>query len=68
MKATGKEKAREEGLKIWVELIQGRKNIPGVHGIYLMAIGWEEVSTKSPNGPVFHPGPNWKRYPPLVLN
>jgi methylenetetrahydrofolate reductase (NADPH) len=43
MKAAGKEKAREEGLKICVEQIQRLKNIPGVHGIHLMAIEWEEV-------------------------
>ena len=43
MKSAGKEKAREEGLKICVEQIQRLKNIPGVHGIHLMAIEWEEV-------------------------
>ena len=43
MKAAGKEKAREEGLKICVEQIQRLKNISGVHGIHLMAIEWEEV-------------------------
>ena len=43
MKAAGKEKAREEGLNICVEQIQRLKNIPGVHGIHLMAIEWEEV-------------------------
>ncbi len=43
MKAAGKEKAREEGLKICVEQIQRLKSIPGVHGIHLMAIEWEEV-------------------------
>ena len=43
MKAAGKEKAKEEGLKICVEQIQRLKTIPGVHGIHLMAIEWEEV-------------------------
>ena len=43
MKAAGKEKAKEEGLKICVEQIQRLKSIPGVHGIHLMAIEWEEV-------------------------
>ncbi len=43
MKAAGKEKAREEGLKICVEQIERLKTIPGVHGIHLMAIEWEEV-------------------------
>jgi len=43
MKSAGKEKAREEGLKICVEQIQRLRQIPGVHGIHLMAIEWEEV-------------------------
>ncbi len=43
MKAAGKEKAKEEGLKICVEQIQRLRQIEGVHGIHLMAIEWEEV-------------------------
>ena len=43
MKSAGKEKAREEGLKICVEQIQRLRQIPGVHGVHLMAIEWEEV-------------------------
>ncbi len=43
MKKAGKEKAKEEGLRICVEQIQRLKQIPGVHGIHLMAIEWEEV-------------------------
>jgi methylenetetrahydrofolate reductase (NADPH) len=43
MKAAGKEKAREEGIRICVEQIQRLKQIEGVHGIHLMAIEWEDV-------------------------
>ena len=43
MKKAGKEKAKEEGLRICVEQIQWLKQIPGVHGIHLMAIEWEEA-------------------------
>lgn len=43
MKKAGKERAKEEGIRICVEQIQRLKQIPGVHGIHLMAIEWEEV-------------------------
>jgi methylenetetrahydrofolate reductase (NADPH) len=43
MKGAGKEKAREEGLKICVEQIQRLRQIKGVHGVHLMAIEWEEA-------------------------
>ena len=38
-----KEKQREEGLKICVETIQKLKEMPGVKGVHIMAIEWEEV-------------------------
>jgi len=34
---------REEGLKICLEIIEQIKEIPGVHGIHIMAVGWEEI-------------------------
>ena len=34
---------REEGLKISLEIIEQIKDIPGVHGIHIMAIGWEDI-------------------------
>lgn len=34
---------REEGLKICLEIIEQIKDIPGVHGIHIMAVGWEEI-------------------------
>ena len=35
--------AKEEGLKIAIELIEQLKEIPGVHGIHIMAVGWEDI-------------------------
>jgi 5,10-methylenetetrahydrofolate reductase len=37
------EDAKEEGLKIAVELIEQLKEIPGIHGIHIMAVGWEDI-------------------------
>ncbi len=42
MKGTPKEKQAEEGIKICVETIEKLKEIPGVRGIHIMAIEWEE--------------------------
>jgi methylenetetrahydrofolate reductase (NADPH) len=36
-------KQREEGIKICVELIQQMREIPGVAGVHIMAIEWEEA-------------------------
>jgi methylenetetrahydrofolate reductase (NADPH) len=38
-----KQKAPEEGIKICLETIAELRDIPGVHGIHLMAIEWEDV-------------------------
>jgi methylenetetrahydrofolate reductase (NADPH) len=38
-----KDKQREEGIKICVETIQQLKEMPGVKGVHIMAIEWEEV-------------------------
>jgi 5,10-methylenetetrahydrofolate reductase len=35
--------AKEEGLKIILEIIEQLKEIPGVHGIHIMAVGWEDI-------------------------
>ena len=37
------ENAKEEGVKIIVEIIEQLKEISGVHGIHIMAVGWEEI-------------------------
>jgi methylenetetrahydrofolate reductase (NADPH) len=42
MKGVPKEKQAEEGIKICVETIQKLKEIPGVQGVHIMAIEWEE--------------------------
>ncbi len=43
MEGVPKEKQREEGIKICVETIQQLKEMPGVKGVHIMAIEWEEV-------------------------
>jgi methylenetetrahydrofolate reductase (NADPH) len=42
LKSVPKEKQAEEGIKICVEMIQQLKEIPGVRGVHIMAIEWEE--------------------------
>ncbi|MBC7250047.1 MAG: methylenetetrahydrofolate reductase [Anaerolineae bacterium] len=42
MKATPKEKQAEEGIKVCIEIIQQVREIPGVAGVHIMAIEWEE--------------------------
>ena len=37
------DKAEEEGVQIALELIEGIKKLQGIHGIHLMAVGWEEI-------------------------
>jgi len=37
------ENAKEEGATIAVELIEQVKEIPGVHGVHIMAVGWEDI-------------------------
>jgi methylenetetrahydrofolate reductase (NADPH) len=43
MGAVPKDQASEEGIRICLETIAQLRDIPGVHGIHLMAIEWEEV-------------------------
>jgi len=35
--------AREEGLKISLEIIEQITDIPGVHGVHIMAVNWEDI-------------------------
>ena len=35
--------AKEEGARIALEVIEQLKEIPGVHGIHIMAVGWEDI-------------------------
>ena len=39
----GAESAKEEGLKLTIEIIEQLKEIPGIHGIHIMAVGWEDI-------------------------
>ncbi len=34
---------KEEGVKIILEIIEQLKDMPGVHGIHIMAVGWEDI-------------------------
>ncbi len=42
LKGVPKEKQAEEGIKICVEMIRQLKEMPGVRGVHIMAIEWEE--------------------------
>ncbi len=35
--------AKEEGLRLAIEIIERLKAIPGVRGIHIMAVGWEDI-------------------------
>ncbi len=35
--------AKDEGVEIIMELIEQVRAIPGVHGIHIMAVGWEDI-------------------------
>ncbi len=35
--------AKKEGVRIVLEIIEQLKEIPGVHGIHIMAVGWEDI-------------------------
>jgi 5,10-methylenetetrahydrofolate reductase len=35
--------AKAEGAKLAVEIIEQVKEIPGIHGVHIMAVGWEDI-------------------------
>ena len=39
----GAENAKEEGVRLIIEIIEQLKQIPGVHGVHIMAVGWEDI-------------------------
>jgi len=39
----GADNAKEEGVRIPLEIIEQLKEIPGIHGIHIMAVGWENI-------------------------
>ncbi|MEA3355780.1 MAG: methylenetetrahydrofolate reductase [Candidatus Bipolaricaulota bacterium] len=43
MKKTPKDDRKQEGIKICTEVIQQVREIPGVNGVHIMAIEWEEA-------------------------
>jgi len=51
------EKAKDEGLKIILEIIEQLKEIPGVHGIHIMAVGWEDIVPEIVDRAGFMPRP-----------
>jgi methylenetetrahydrofolate reductase (NADH) len=46
MEKTPKDKWRSEGISICVEIIEQMKEIPGVAGVHIMSIEWEEAVPK----------------------
>lgn len=57
MEAAPKETAAEEGIKICLETIRELRNIPGVHGVHIMAIEWEEKVTEIVKAAGLYPRP-----------
>jgi len=51
------EDAKVEGMKITQEIIQQVREIPGVHGIHIMAVGWEEIVPEVVKGAGLMPRP-----------
>jgi 5,10-methylenetetrahydrofolate reductase len=51
------EKAKDEGVKIALEIIEQVKEIPGVHGIHIMAVGWEDIVPEMVERAGFMPRP-----------
>jgi len=35
--------AKEEGVNIILEIMEQLKEVPGIHGIHIMAVGWEDI-------------------------
>lgn len=58
MKAAPKDKRTQEGIQICIEQIQQLREIPGVHGIHLMAIEWEHKVPDIVKGADLYPRPN----------
>ena len=75
MEAAG-DGAEEEGIKIALELIEAVKGKQGIHGIHLMAVGWEEIVPriireagllpKDFTPPSASPDPGKVKVPPVV--
>jgi len=57
MKGVAKEKRSREGIQICIEQIQQLREIPGIHGIHLMAIEWEHKVPEIVKGAGLYPRP-----------
>ncbi|MFC2069100.1 methylenetetrahydrofolate reductase [Chloroflexota bacterium] len=51
------ESAKEEGVRIILEIIEQLKEISGVHGIHVMAVGWEDIVAEIVERSGFMPRP-----------
>jgi len=49
--------AKEEGVKIILEITEQLKEIPGVHGIHIMAVSWEDIVPEMVNKAGLMPRP-----------
>ena len=58
LKSAGKEKASAEGIKICIEIIQQLLEIPGVAGVHIMAIEWEQKVREIVEGAGLLPRPS----------
>ena len=58
IKGAPKEKRTQEGIRICIEQIQQLREIPGVHGIHLMAIEWEHRVPEIVEAAGLYPRPN----------
>ncbi|NOZ86439.1 MAG: methylenetetrahydrofolate reductase [Deltaproteobacteria bacterium] len=58
LKGVEKKKRKTEGIKIAVETIQKMMEIPGVSGVHIMAIEWEEAVPKIVEGAGLVPRPS----------
>ncbi len=58
VKGIPKEKRAQEGINICIDQIQELREIPGVHGIHLMAIEWEHKVAEIVKGAGLYPRPD----------
>ena len=58
IKAVPRDRRAEEGVRICIEQIEQLREIPGVHGVHLMAIEWEHRVPEIVKGAGLHPRPS----------
>jgi methylenetetrahydrofolate reductase (NADPH) len=57
MKSTPAKEQRQEGIRIAVETVRTLRETPGVRGVHIMAIEWEEVVPQIVEEAGLHPRP-----------